>query len=240
MVDQNVNAQVASEESRILAENQRREAKSPSHRYAVWGPSEMFANSERRVLAGTMLRKAGVFPNGSSRCLEIGYGYRGLLGDLISWGVHEKQISGLELDPERASNARMLLPCADLRVGDAVQLPWENESFDLVILSLVFTSILAPEVRHIVADEITRVLRPGGALLWYDFRVNNPFNRNVKGIRSAEMLSYFPGLKGRIRSLTLAPPLSRAIVPVSRTLATVLSCLPLLRTHLLAVLLKPI
>jgi len=83
------------------------------------------------------------------------------------------------------------------------------------------------------------LLRPGGALLWYDFRIDNPRNRNVKGIRRAEILDLFPGLQGDVRSLTLAPPLSRTLVPVSRVLATLLSAIPLLRTHLLAVQVKP-
>jgi SAM-dependent methyltransferase len=234
-----INALAASEASRILAENMRRESQSPPHRYAPWEPSHMFEISERRMLAGAMLHKAGVFPNAGSRCLEIGFGRIGWLGDLISWGVCDSQISGLELDPARAANVSRLLPRADLRVGDAVDLPWEEQSFDLVILSLVFTSILAHEVRQVIAENVMRVLRPGGALLWYDFRVDNPRNHNVKGIGRTEILSLFSGLKGEIHSLTLAPPLSHAIVPVSKVLATLLSAIPLLRTHLLAVLLKP-
>ncbi len=234
-----MNALAASEASRILAENLRRETQSPPHRYALWEPSTMFVHGERTMLAGMLLHKAGVFPHAGSRCLEIGCGRMGWLGDLINWGVCEPQICGLELDPARVADARKVLPHADLRVGDAVHLPWEDESFDLVILSLVFTSILASEVRRLIADNVTRVLRPGGALLWYDFRVNNPRNRNVKGIRRAELLDLFPGLQGDVRSLTLAPLLSRTIVPVSRTLATLLSAIPLLRTHLLGVLAKP-
>lgn len=234
-----MNALAASEASRILAENLRRETQSPPHRYALWEPSTLFVNGERRMLAGMMLHKAGVFPHAESKCLEIGFGRMGWLGDLISWGASESQISGLELDPARVTDARRVLPHADLRAGDAVDLPWEDESFDLVVVSLVFTSILSQEVRRLIADNVTRVLRPGGALLWYDFRVDNPRNRNVKGIRRAEILDLFPGLKGDVRSLTLAPPLSRAIVPVSRVFATLLSAIPFLRTHLLAVMVKP-
>ena len=234
-----INARVASEASRILAENLRRETQSPPHRYALWEPSTMFTYAERKMLAGIMLHKAGVFPSGGSRCLEIGFGRIGWLGDLISWGVSDQNISGLELDPARAADARRLLPNADLRVGDAVELPWADESFDLAILSVVFTSILADEVRQLIANNVTRVLRPGGALLWYDFRVDNPRNHAVRGIRRAEVRKLFPGLSGEIRSLTLAPPLSRTIVPVSKVLATVMSAIPVLRTHLMAVLVKP-
>ena len=234
-----INALAASEASRILSENVRREARSPRHRYALWDPCTMFVNGERKILAGLELNDKGVFPHAESRCLEIGFGRAGWLADLISWGVCERHISGLEIDPARVADARRHHPQADLRVGDAVHLPWEDQTFDLVVISLVFTSILAGEVRQRIADNVTRVLRPGGALLWYDFRVNNPRNRNVKGIRRDEILRLFPGLHGSIRSLTLAPPLARPLVPLSRTLATLLSTIPALRTHLLAVLVKP-
>jgi hypothetical protein len=108
-----------------------------------------------------------------------------------------------------------------------------------VIASTVFTSILDPRVRWLIADEIIRVMAPGGALLWYDFAYDNPRNRNVRGIRRSEIRKLFPGLQGTIYRVTLAPPLGRLVVPRSRALATLLDGIPLLRTHLLAVLTKP-
>jgi ubiquinone/menaquinone biosynthesis C-methylase UbiE len=123
-------------------------------------------------------------------------------------------------------------------VGDAGRLPWADGSFRLVISSTVFTSILADAVRERVAREIVRVLAPGGALLWYDFAVNNPSNRNVRKVSRAELRRLFPELSGKVKSVTLAPPLSRLISPRSWIVATLLEAVPLLRTHLLAVLVK--
>jgi hypothetical protein len=45
-------------------------------------------------------------------------------------------------------------------------------------------------------------------------------------------------LQGKIRPVTLAPPLARLLAPNSWTLATFLEAIPLLRTHLMAVLIK--
>src|SRR5262249_47097992 len=145
---------------------------------------------------------------------------------------------GIELDAGRAKRAQELLPVADLRVGDATALPWQNETFHLVIASTVFTSILDAEVRRLVAQEITRVIAPGGGLLWYDFAVNNPSNPNVRKVDRSELKQLFPELKGAMRSVTLAPPLARFLVPRSWFLATFFEAIPLLRTHLLAVLVK--
>ncbi len=90
-----------------------------------------------------------------------------------------------------------------------------------------------------VADEITRVLAPGGALLWYDCSVNNPRNANIRKVGRKHLIQLFPKLSGKIKTVTLAPPLARFVAPRNWTLATLLGSLPLLRTHLLAVLVKP-
>ncbi len=222
----------------MLRENRRRQAEIAVHRYAPWNPAESFMRAQRKRRAAGMLRRAGVFPGPRTACLEVGCGRLGWLGDLISWGVRETSLAGIELDAARVAEAGGALPSADVRVADAREMPWADGEFRLVIASTVFTSVLEPESRRRMAAEIERVLTPGGALLWYDFRVNNPRNRNVRGIGRRELGSLFPELAGVVRSVTLAPPLTRLVAPWSHWLATTLETVPALRTHLLAVLIK--
>ena len=226
------------ERQRIQAEYKRRGREVSHDRYAPWQPAEMLMREERKRVAAKMLHRAGVFPWRNSSCLEVGYGSLGWLGDLITWGVLEHNLSGIELDQDRAQLAHDILPTADLRTGDATALPWEDNSFHLVIASTVFTSVLNGDVRRLMAAEITRVLKPGGALLWYDFAMNNPANPNVRRVGREELHQLFPLLKGKVRSVTLAPPLARLVAPSSWTMAVLLEAVPLLRTHLLAVLVK--
>jgi len=229
---------IAVERERIQLEYQRRDREVSSELYAPWQPAARFILESRNRAAPAMLQRLNVFPNAEDQCLEVGYGALGWFTELISWGVRESNLHGIELDPTRAAKARKILPAADLRVGDAVELPWANETFRFVIASTLFTSILDLDVRRLIADEITRVLAPGGALLWYDFAYNNPRNPNVRGIRRAEIKKLFPALQGKIKTVTLAPPLARLIAPRCWTLATFLEVIPLLRTHLIAVLIK--
>ena len=226
------------ESERLLLEHRRREAEIPADRYAPWQPAEAFMVAGRRRLATDMLRRAGVFPGVETPCLEIGYGRLGWLGDLIAWGVRESRLAGIELDPARAAEARERLPAADLRIGDARDLPWTDGAFRLIIVSTVFTSVLDDDQRRRLAAEIARVLSPGGGLLWYDFRTDNPRNPNVRGIGRRELRALFSELTGEVRSATLAPPLTRLIAPRSHWLATTLETLPFLRTHLVAVLVR--
>ena len=227
-----------SENDRILAEYRRREREISPDRYAPSQPAVVFMRAGRTRLAVRLLERARVFPRAGDACLEIGYGTLGWLGDLVSWGVRERDLHGIELDPKRAGRAQEILPSADLRVGDAGNLPWDDGTFRIVIASTVFTSILDASVRARIASEIQRVLAPGGALLWYDFAVNNPGNRHVRRVGRRELRSLFPELRGEVRSATLAPPLSRWIAPKSWVAATLLESLPPFRTHLIAVLVK--
>ena len=228
----------SAERSRILAEYRRRAREVSSDLYAPWQPDVLFARSLRVRAAATMLKQAGVFPRAGRACMEVGFGSLGWMGEFVSWGLREGDLHGIDLDPVGVGKAREILPGADLRLGDASQMPWIDQCFQLVVASTIFTSILDVGVRRTVAREITRVLAPGGALLWYDFAVNNPRNPNVRKVDRRELRALFPDLHGNIRSVTLAPPLARWVVARSWVAATLLEALPPLRTHLVAVLVK--
>lgn len=226
------------ERQRIQDEYQRRHQELDTDRYAFWQPAETFITSQRKRVGAVMLHRADAFPKPGDKCLEIGFGSLGWLGDLISWGVKETNLHGIELDADRARRAQERLPMADLRVGDATDLPWSDNFFQLVIVSTVFTSILDQRMRVMVANEIMRVLAPWGTLLWYDFAVNNPRNPNVRKVSRRELKELFPQLEGSVKRVTLAPPIVRIVAPRSWTLATLIETIPLFRTHLLGVLAK--
>lgn len=232
-------ASFTSEKQRIVDEMARRRREVNAELYAPWNAAQQLALAERRLHAARMLRDAGVFPQAGDRCLEIGYGTLGWLGELLGWGLRTADLHGIELDSERALVARRALPDADLRQGDAAQMPWRDGTFKLVIASTVFTSVLDDPLRRALAGEIDRVLAPGGAFLFYDFRFDNPRNPNVRKVSRRELRRLFPRLSGTIRSLTLAPPIARRVAPISWSLAVALAALPFLRSHLLAVLVKP-
>ncbi len=141
--------------------------------------------------------------------------------------------------PERIRNARIRIPQADLQTGTASELPWQDESFDLVSQFTVFTSILDVALRRAVAAEMLRVLKPGGAALWFDFRLSNPRNSQVRGVRAAEIRSLFPGCRITISPVLLAPPLARAVASWSWPLAEALQGLPFLCTHYVGLIHKP-
>jgi len=226
------------EATRILEEYRRRAREIDGDRYAVWQPDVAFTIAARTNCAVELLRTMNALPTAEAPCLEVGHGSLGWLGVLKGWGVREQCLHGIELDAGRTARARAAFPAADLRIGDACEMPWQDGLYRLVIASTVFTSILDDGVRRLLAREIVRVLAPGGALLWYDFAYNNPRNPNVRGIKPREVRELFPELRGPMRRVTLAPPIARAVAPRSLHLASVLEAMPFLRTHVLAILVK--
>jgi SAM-dependent methyltransferase len=224
------------------AYRRREQWEASSDLYSPWNPATILATAQRKRMAALLLKELGVFPPHGAPCLEVGSGCRGWLADLIDWGMREVDLHGIDIDPQRIAQARDALPAADLRVGDATALPWDDSSFSLVVASTLFTSILAPLSRWHPARKIVRVLGPGGCLLWYDFAVNNPRNRDVRRVGRDELRLLFPELRGRVQSCTLAPPLARRLVTHAGwtwALAAGLEACRVFHTHLLAVLVKP-
>lgn len=224
----------------LISEYERRDRTVAESLYAPHNPGYLLMSQARERVSLQLLRAAGAFPGPGTPCLEVGYGRLGALGTLVSWGVPAADLHGIEMDPRRAAAAQAALPGADLRVGDARRMPWADGRFGLVVTWTVFSSILDDAARQAVATEIVRVLRPGGALLYFDFAWNNPGNPHVRGVPSAEVRRLFAGLDGTIRPATLAPPLARLVAPRSWLLATALDSLPFLRSHRVAVLKKPL
>ena len=70
------------------------------------------------------------------------------------------------------------------------------------VRDIVLPMLLDPGMRERVAAEMLRVLSPDGAVLWYDFFVNNPSNPNVRGV-GPEQVEY-AGSAERLREVWIA------------------------------------
>jgi SAM-dependent methyltransferase len=207
-------------------------------------PEVMQARHERLRGLAAMLRRHARQPLAQLSLLEVGCGNGSNLLDLIALGFDPARLLANELLPERAAAARARLPAA-VRVleGDALalplQLPGLEASLDLVLQSTVFSSLLDAGFRARLAQQIWAWLKPGGAVIWYDFAVGNPGNPDVMGMPLAEIRRLFPAATIDARRVTLAPPLARRCARLHPALPALLNTMPLLRTHRLAWIAKP-
>jgi ubiquinone/menaquinone biosynthesis C-methylase UbiE len=79
------------------------------------------------------------------------------------------RLVGLDLSPSMLAVARERAPGADLRTGDAQNLPFPDSHFDTVVST--FSMCAIPDHRRAIR-EMARVLRPGGRLLLADHVVS--------------------------------------------------------------------
>lgn len=186
-----------------------------------------------------LLAKHG-HPLSSLDVLEIGCGAGANLLELLRLGFDASRLVGNELLPDRAAEARHRLP-ADVRLveGDATALPFAPASFDIVYQSTVFTSLLDEEFRARLAARMWEWVRPGGAVLWYDFTFDNPSNPDVRGVPLSRIRELFPAGRITARRVTLAPPISRRVCRIHPAAYTLFNAVPWLRTHVLAWIAKP-
>jgi SAM-dependent methyltransferase len=203
-------------------------------------PEVWQARHEReRVLAGLLARRAHR-PLAELALLEVGCGHGDNLLELLRLGFAPEHLVGNELLPERLAAARARLPAATrLLAGDATRLDLPPAGFDLLLQSTVFSSILDDAFQQRLADAMWRWLKPGGAVLWYDFTVDNPRNRDVRGVPPARLRALFPAGTIEACRVTLAPPIARRVVRLHPAAWRWCNALPLLRTHLLAWIEKP-
>jgi SAM-dependent methyltransferase len=225
-------------EARAVAERYARRA--VDGRYDPLRPEVWLARQERQRALIALLGRHVHRPLESLEVLEIGTGYGDKLLELVQLGFDPARLVANELLPERAAVARQRLPAAiALHEGDASMLTLPDTHFDIVLQSTVFTSLLDDGFQRHLADRMWRWLRPGGAVLWYDFVRDNPRNRDVRGVPLARIRALFPLATIDARRVTLAPPLARAVVRVHPLVWRLCNALPALRSHLLAWIEKP-
>ena len=229
---------LAAEEARLRAVYGRRG--SPAREtYLDAGQLFMLQGQERAVLRA--LREQGVARLAPLRVLEIGCGSGRWLRQFVQWGADPRNVAGVDVLQDRVERARACCPPAmTIEVANAAALPFADGSFDVVLQSVVLSSVPDAAMRRRVAAEMRRVARPGGLILSYDLRVPNPANPDVQPLTRGQLRALFPDCPARWRRVTLAPPLSRLVGPRSWLLATLLEAVPFLRTHWLAVLRVPV
>lgn len=206
--------------------------------YSPANEAYLFAIQARQRALLAALRREGLWPIADKDVLEVGCGTGGVLLEWLGYGADPRRLHGVDLLAERVALAHDRLPHLAVTCASGAGLPYADRSFDLVLQFTLFSSILDRAIGYTVASEIIRVLRPGGAILWYDFWIN-PVNKQTRGIRPAEIRRYFPNSRYRFDRITLAPPLARRLVPISWSGALLLENLGFLNTHYLAII-RPI
>jgi SAM-dependent methyltransferase len=115
---------------------------------------------------------------GDERVLDVGCG-NGFLVNELAKRLTDGRAVGIDLwkteaghqAPDVARRNAQLEGVADrveIRNADARSMPFDNETFDVIVSGLMLHHAGGDDDRNRVLDEMVRVLRPGGTLLLYD------------------------------------------------------------------------
>lgn len=208
--------------------------------YSLLRPDQYMAQQEKERACLSILSRFDPAAIKRMKVLEIGCGGGTNILQFLRWGFLPENIKGNELLTDRCVQARHILPAAvEIIEGDACSLRLPDRSFDIVMASTVLTSILDKSFRVQLAKKMWSLVKPGGAVLWYDFIYNNPANADVTAIPRRQVLELFPEARAFTRKVTLAPPIARLVSRRNPGLYSLFNFFPFLRTHLIAWLVKP-
>jgi ubiquinone/menaquinone biosynthesis C-methylase UbiE len=167
------------------------------------GRSSRFYDLVSRRLVRRMYRRfaadiARIAPQGA-QVLDVGTGPGVLLVELAAARA-DLTLTGVDLSADMVTSARRnLAPFgarASASVGNAAELPFPDDSFDLVVSSLSLHHWDDPES---AAPELARVLRPGGHVYIYDFPFA-PFARLTDAAHRLSVLNGQPPRQTPIRT----------------------------------------
>lgn len=211
--------------------------------YAETGYSERWSGREAGASIAVADRDAWIAtalgPALGSTVVDLGCG-DGALGILLdTMGRRPARLIGIDLLEARLEVARHRVPWAEFVQASADHLELADDSVEAVVAMTLLSSLTDKWFLSRVAAEIRRILASGGRVVVYDMRYPSPRNRHVRPVRPRLLAALFPGWAIQAESMTLLPPLMRSGFAASARGYRLLEAIPVLRSHIGAVLIKP-
>ncbi|MCH5317108.1 MAG: class I SAM-dependent methyltransferase [Eubacterium sp.] len=122
----------------------------------------------------------GKYVDKGARLLDVGCGYGRTLNELYMAGY--ENLVGVDSSEKMLERGMREFPYLDFVKNDT-DLPFEDNSFDAVILFGVLTAIVDNDAQAAIIKEIFRVLKPNGIIYVNDFLVNGDISRVLKYLK---------------------------------------------------------
>ncbi len=227
------------EAERIKQSYEKRDRGGKRNLYSFFKPDYLFASQQREKEIIKLLSGIDINCIDDKKILDLGCGNGSVLRDFIRYGARPENCHGVDLLESRIIEARKLSPNIHFNSANAETLAYDSAAFDLVLCFTVFTSIFDKNMKRNIAQEMLRVLKPGGIILWYDYYMDNPRNPDVRGVKKREISELFFHCDVQLKRVTLAPPVARALASYSWIACYLLEKLTALNTHYIGSIHKP-
>lgn len=184
-------------------------------RYGWWRPDVVNQNAIRGAAVRRFLHHAFGTDLSATSVLDAGCGDGRLLRSLLECGVEPGRMLGVDMLSDRIESARrMSPPTLRFEVEDAIDVD-PDRTFSLVTAFTVLSSITQERQRIKVLEGLWNRVEPGGWLLVFDFRFNNPSNPDVTGVRPRWISNHIHAEDRYVKTMFTPPPIARRLAPVS-------------------------
>lgn len=210
-------------------------------RYA-WHQLDVMNQETAKSLAVQQLLRRSIGKDLSHiHVLDVGCGTGTLLRSLLELGVQPQKCTGIDFLSDRIEEAISQSPQGmQFHVGGLESVD-PAHSFDLVTAFTVLSSVLDVQARQQLINEMWDRVKPGGWMMIFDFRFNNPRNRDVRAVKSKDFDCLSVSCAHQItKSLLTPPPIARRLCQFHSVLDRVFAAmLPIARSHSIWMFEKP-
>lgn len=209
-------------------------------RYEWWQPDLINQHVIRGMAVRRFLHHAFGGSLSTIDVLDAGCGQGALLRTLIECGADPSRMIGVDMLQSRIDDARRRSPSSlRFETGDATEVD-AGRTFDLVTAFTVFSSIMPIAQRAKVLRALHDRVRPGGWILTFDFRFDNPRNPDVSGVKPRWIRKQLEPGDIHLRTMFTPPPIARRLAPLHPALDRCFGSIAWpLRSHFLLGIRKP-
>jgi len=94
----------------------------------------------------------------------------GSLLQFLGFGFTQSSLYGIDIIPERIQEGKERFPNVNFTCGDASQMNYYSDYFDMVMESTMFIQLTDDNFSQRIADEMLRVTKPSGYIMLIDWR----------------------------------------------------------------------